>query len=85
MPDFNECFTSREIADRFGVPISTVRLVIERLGIDHRFPRNRVVFAEDLGKLTIAFQTLGYTIPDPMQPAAAETVETAVEEGAPCA
>ena len=80
MPDFNECYTSRQIADLFRVPISTVRLVIERLGIDHRFARNRVLFAEDLGKLTIAFQTLGYTISDPMQPAAVE-----VEEGAPWA
>ena len=72
MPDFNECFTSREIADRFGAPISTVRLVIERLGIDHRFARNRVVFADDLPKLEIAFRTLGHTIPTSphLQPAA---------------
>jgi hypothetical protein len=80
MPDFNGCYTTREIADQFGVPVSTARLVIDRLGLGHRFQRSRIVFAEDFEKLTVAFQTLGYKIPVPMQPAAA-----VVEGGAPWA
>ena len=75
----NGCFSSQEVADRYGLSVWTVRLVIDRLGLDRRFGHNRVVLAEDLPKLEIAFKTLGHAIPAQPQPAAA------VEEGAPCA
>jgi hypothetical protein len=82
MSSLKGCFTSVEIADQYGVPVSTVRLVIDRLGLGHRFNRSRVVYREDFDKLATAFRTLGYTILDPMQPAAVETVETAAVESA---
>jgi hypothetical protein len=48
MSSLKGSFTSVEIADQFGVPVSTVGLVIDRLGLGHRFNRSRVVYAEDL-------------------------------------
>jgi hypothetical protein len=77
MSSLKGCFTSVEIADQYGVPVSTVRLVIDRLGLGHRLNRSRVVYREDFDKLATAFRLLGYTIPDPLQPAAA-----AAQEGA---
>jgi hypothetical protein len=79
MSKINGLYSSKEIADLYGIRVWTVRLVIERLGLDRRFGRNRVVYAEDLDKLEIAFKTLGYKIPDSPQPAAAATEV----EGAP--
>ena len=57
------CFTVPEVAELYGVPISTVRLAVDRLGIGHRFGRSRVVYAEDFPQLETAFRTLGYKLP----------------------
>jgi hypothetical protein len=65
------CLSTQEVADGFGLNVWTVRLVVDRLGLDRRVGRNRVVLAADLPKLEIAFRTLGHAIPpfSPPQPA----------------
>jgi hypothetical protein len=73
MSDLNGCYTSQEIADIYGIKAWTVRLVIDRLGLDRRIGRTRVVFAEDLPSLEIGFRTLGHKIPEQPQPAAVES------------
>jgi hypothetical protein len=73
-------YSSQGIADLFGVPIETVRRIIDRLGLGGRVGQNRVVFAEDLPALRVAFLSHGYPVPeaDSLQPVAAPPQE---EEG----
>jgi hypothetical protein len=69
MYSFKGCFTAVEVADHFGVPISTARLAIDRLKIGHRFNRSRVVYAQDFDQLATAFK-MGYEINAGLPPAA---------------
>jgi hypothetical protein len=74
VPFFKNCFTAVEVAGHFGVPVSTARLAIDRLGIGHRFNRTRVVYPEDFGKLALAFRVLGYEVPAGLQQVEEEAV-----------
>jgi hypothetical protein len=74
MSTVNDCYSTLEVAELYGISPWTVRRVIDRLGLGRRVGRNRVVFADDLPKLEIAFRTLGHTISAHLQ--------AAVEEGA---
>jgi hypothetical protein len=70
MSGLNGYHTTQETATRYGVKIWVVRKLFDRLGIGHRFGRYRVVAEADLPTLEIGLRTLGYAVPNPMQPAA---------------
>jgi hypothetical protein len=53
-----------DIAQLFGVPESTARTVIDRLGLGTRHCGNRMVPASDLDTLRIGLRAFGYPVPE---------------------
>jgi hypothetical protein len=67
MPDI---LSTRNIADRFGVPLSSVVRAVERLGLGQRVGRNRAVKLADLPQIETALKAMGYLHPaSPIRPA----------------
>jgi hypothetical protein len=58
-----DLFSSRDVADRWGVPLHRAVKVIDRLGLGRRIGRNRAVRVEDLDKIELGLRAAGYLTP----------------------
>jgi hypothetical protein len=62
MPDL-PVFTSQKLAEQYGVPASTIRMLIDRLKLGRRLGHWRIVTsAAELTKLEAGLQALGHEV-----------------------
>jgi hypothetical protein len=80
MQDSKSILTSQNLAERYRVPVSTIRMLIDRIGVGTRLAHWRIVLATDLERLEAGLQALGYKIP-PADPQIA--MEQLIPEEAP--
>jgi hypothetical protein len=53
-------FSTRDVADRYNVPLANVVKIVDRLGVGQRVARNRIVRGEDLGPIETGLIAAGY-------------------------
>jgi hypothetical protein len=84
MPDPKPVLTAQNLADLYQVPINTVRLLIDRLGLGTRLAHWRIVRPTELKRLEAGLQALGYKIPAPKpEPDSVQSVAAAAQGDGP--
>jgi hypothetical protein len=86
MPDPKPVLTAQNLAQLYQVPASTIRKLIDRIGLGTRLGHWRIVLPTELERLEAGLQALGYKIPPATeQPIPEEDPQAAaaVEGGAP--